>query len=192
VTFAAIVLGAGSSSRFGGDKLSAPFRGEPLLHHAIRAARAAPVGEVLVVTRPGQEIGAWSGAPPVRAIAVASTQLSQSLKAGIAAAGKVEGAFVFLGDMPLVPGEVAALLAARLGGNYAALPRHGGKPGHPVLLSAGAFADVARLEGDEGAGKLLRRRSDVVFEDWPDERIHLDIDRAEDLARLEGRQGEGK
>lgn len=188
----AIVLAAGSSTRFGTDKLSASFQGEPLLHHAIRAARAAPVDEVLVVSRKGLPIGDWSGEPLVRPVPICSAALSESLKAGIMAAGDVDGAFIFLGDMPLVPGEIAARLASRLGDNYAALPRHGGRSGHPVLLSARAFADIAALEGDEGAGRLLRRRDDLIFDDWPDDRIHLDIDRTADLARLEGRADIGE
>lgn len=186
----AIVLAAGSSTRFGSDKLSAPFQGEPLLSHAIRAARAAPVDEVLVVTRAHMPDGEWSGDPPVRSVRIASSALSESLRAGIAAAGDVDGAFIFLGDMPLVPSEVAARLADGLGDYYAALPRHGGRPGHPVLLSARAFDDIAGLEGDEGAGRLLKRRDDVTFVDWPDERIHLDIDRAADLERLESQSGQ--
>ncbi len=188
---AAIVLAAGSSTRFGSDKLSASFRGEPLLHHAIRAARAAPVDEVLVVSRQELPIGEWSGKPPVRPVRISSSALSESLKAGIMAASDVDGAFIFLGDMPVVPGELAARLAGRIGDHYAALPRHDGRPGHPVLLSARAFADIAALEGDEGAGQLLRQRDDLIFDDWPDDRIHLDIDRAADLARLEGRAGIG-
>ncbi|MCX7864633.1 MAG: NTP transferase domain-containing protein, partial [Novosphingobium sp.] len=122
---AAIVLAAGASRRFGSDKLSARFRGKPLLHHAIAAARSAPVEEVLVVARPELPIGRWDGVPPVRRIAISSSALSQSLKAGIAAVGKVDGAFIFLGDMPLVPPQIAAKLAGRLGGHYAALVRHG-------------------------------------------------------------------
>lgn len=185
---AAIVLAAGSSTRFGGDKLSASFRGEPLLHHAIRAARAAPVDQVLVISRPDLAIGEWDGEPPVRAVPIISTELSESLKVGIAAAGDADGAFIFLGDMPLVPVEIAARLADRIGGHYAALPRHNDQPGHPVLLSARAFADVERLAGDEGAGRLLKQRGDIVFEDWCDDRIHLDIDRTDDLDRLEFRE----
>lgn len=183
---AAVVLAAGSASRFGGDKLSAPFRGEPLIGHAIRAARAAPVDRVLVVRRPGLEIGDWSGPPPVEAIDITSDALSASLKAGIEAAGEVDGVFVFLGDMPLVPHEVAGRLAARLDDHIAAVPRHAGRSGHPVLLSSRAFPAIDRLEGDEGAGKLLRQRDDVIFDDCPDSRIHLDIDRPEDLERLGG------
>ncbi|MDG2005459.1 MAG: nucleotidyltransferase family protein [Novosphingobium sp.] len=190
MNLAAIVLAAGSSTRFGSDKLSAVFRGEPLLHHAIRAARAAPVSKVLVVSRQDSPVGEWMGEPPVRSVTIDSTALSESLKVGVATAGDVDGVFIFLGDMPLVPIEISARLADILGDHYAALPRHDGRPGHPALLSARAFSDVARLEGDEGAGRLLKQRDDVIFDDWADDRIHLDIDRTNDLARLESRDGQ--
>ncbi|SFF87784.1 molybdenum cofactor cytidylyltransferase [Novosphingobium sp. CF614] len=183
-TLVAVVLAAGSATRFGGDKLSAPLDGQPLLFHAIRAARAAPVSRVIVVARPGLETGAWAGAPAVEVVRLASAAMADSLKAGIAAAGAADGAFVFLGDMPAVPHQEAARLAGLLGRAYAALPRHEGRPGHPVLLSAQAFPDIARLAGDEGAGRLLRARADVVFDDCPDPAIHLDVDLPEDLERL--------
>ena len=38
---AALVLAAGAGVRFGGNQLAAHFRGEPLIVHAVRAARAA-------------------------------------------------------------------------------------------------------------------------------------------------------
>jgi molybdenum cofactor cytidylyltransferase len=183
----ALVLAAGSARRFGGDKLSAPFRGEPLLAHAIRAARAAPVERVVVVTRPGQDIGEWPGAPPVERLELESEAMSASLKAGIAAAGTAGAAFVFLGDMPLVPHPVAARLSNAIGDAYAAVPRCQGKPGHPVLLSARAFADVAALTGDRGAGPLLKARGDVAWLDVEDGGVLQDVDRAGDIARLEGR-----
>ncbi|MDD3800467.1 MAG: NTP transferase domain-containing protein, partial [Novosphingobium sp.] len=171
MTFAAVVLAAGHATRFGSDKLSAPLDGEPLLFHAIRAARAAPVSRVIVVARPGLDVGTWPDAPPVEVLRLDSPVLAESLKTGIAAAGGADGAFVFLGDMPAVPHEEAARLARLLGTAYAALPRHSGRPGHPVLLSASAFADIAPLTGDEGAGRLLRTPRDVVFDDCPDPAI---------------------
>lgn len=191
MTFAAVVLAAGHATRFGSDKLSAPLDGEPLLFHAIRAARAAPVSRVIVVARPGLDVGTWPDAPPVEVLRLDSPALAESLKTGIAGAGDADGAFVFLGDMPAVPHGEAARLARLLGTAYAALPRHSGRPGHPVLLSARAFADIATLTGDEGAGRLLRTRGDVVFDDCPDPAIHFDVDRPEDLARLAGRKRPG-
>jgi molybdenum cofactor cytidylyltransferase len=182
---AAVVLAAGHARRFGADKLAADFGGQPLLAHAIDAARAAPVEAVYVVCRePPPLVSGLS----VETVQIASDALSDSLRAGIGAARQFDGAFVFLGDMPLVPRALAGELAAQIGGGYACLPRLGGKPGHPVLLSARAFPDVLALEGDAGAGKLLRARTDVVFVDTDDEGVLLDVDRAEDIARLSARR----
>ena len=180
----AVVLAAGKATRFGSDKLSARLDGEPLLHHAIRAARAAPVERVLVVTRKGIDVGEWPGAAPVECVALASDALSASLKAGIAAAGEVDGAFVFLGDMPRVPHGIAKELAAALGENYAAVPRCEGRTGHPVLLSARSFGDIAGLSGDAGAGKLLKSRDDVAYVDCGDPGVVLDVDRPGDLQNV--------
>ncbi|WP_260924538.1 NTP transferase domain-containing protein [Novosphingobium sp. 9] len=185
--FGAIVLAAGHATRFGGGKMHALFRGEPLLHHAIRLARAAPVSRVVVVTRPGAAIGQWDGAPPVTHITLASDALSTTLRAGLAEfdGSGVDGAFVFLGDMPLVPRDMAARLAAALGERYAALPVVGERPGHPVLLSARAMADALLLEGDAGAGRLLRARPDVLRLPCDDPGVLTDIDSREDLVRVE-------
>ena len=187
---AALVLGAGAGRRFGGDKLAAQFRGAPLIHHAIDAARAAPVDRVLVVCPAHLAIGKWAGGPRVEVVRIASPELSASLKAGIAALAGADAVFVFLGDMPLVPHGIASDLAAALGDGFAALPRCQGKPGHPVLLAARAFAEIEALTGDQGAGRLLKSRSDVAFVETQDEGVLLDIDRAEDIARLEQRGGD--
>ncbi|QVM86092.1 nucleotidyltransferase family protein [Novosphingobium decolorationis] len=186
---AALVLAAGSARRFGSDKLSATFEGEPLVHHALRTACAAPVDKVVVAARPDLDLSQWQapeGAPPVTILRVESQALSTTLKAGVAALGDVDTLFVFLGDMPRVPPGEAAHLARILADNFAALPRHGGKPGHPVLLSARALADVPTLTGDAGAGQILRGRSDVAVHETDDPAVRLDIDRPEDLARLKG------
>ena len=160
-----------------------------MVAHAIRAARAAPVSRVIVVCPPTLDIGEWPGAPEVEALRIASPELSASLKAGIAAAADADAAFIFLGDMPLIPHGLAGELAAALGENFAAVPHFAGQNGHPVLLSARAFPQIATLTGDEGAGRLLKARKDVAFIDTADEGVLLDIDRAEDIARLEDRRG---
>lgn len=179
----ALVLAAGAARRFGSDKLSAAFRGEPLVAHAVRAACAAPVARVILVVHPALT-SEWCPPAGVETVAVASAALSDSLRCGLAAAGDVDGAFVFLGDMPRVPHAMAGQLADWLGDAYAAMPRYQGEPGHPVLLSAAALPDVAKLTGDCGAGKLLRTRHDVIFVDTADPLVLADVDRPEDLLRL--------
>jgi molybdenum cofactor cytidylyltransferase len=190
----AIVLAAGAATRFGGGKLVADFRGEPLLTHAIRAARLAPVERVIVVAPPGFDIGHWPDAPIVEVRALASTALSQSLATGVGAAieADADAAFVFLGDMPLVPHGVAARLADAIGTAFAAVPTDHGKPGHPVLFARAAFSALAGLAGDEGAGRLLRGRDDVVRVAIDDPGIWLDVDVPADITRLDERQISGE
>lgn len=181
---AAVVLAAGAGTRFGGGKLSAPLEGEPLIHHAIRAARAAPVARVVLVANAALDIGEWPGEPPVERVTITSEALSASLQAGLAALDPVDGVFVFLGDMPRVPHRIASQLAEALGKGYAAVPYCEGRAGHPVLLSARSFGDVATITGDRGAGQLLKGRADVIRVDCDDPGVLLDIDTREDIERL--------
>lgn len=178
---AAIVLAAGKGERFGGDKLAAPLGRRRLIDHAVEIALSSPVERVIVVTRQGTEI---VEDPRVSRIELSSVVLSDSLRAGLAAAGDLDGAFIFLGDMPLVPPEMAARLILAIGTAPAALPTWQGKQGHPVLLTRGAFALADGLTGDEGLGRALRGRGDVVRLPVADEGVVHDIDRPEDLAAI--------
>lgn len=180
----ALVLAAGTGTRFGsrghGGKLSASLDGQPLITHALRAACAAPVERVVVVASPDLPVPERAGVEVVR---LTSTALSDSLRAGVAAVGQVDGVFVFLGDMPRVPPDVAGRLAQALGQNYAAVPVYRSQRGHPVLLSARAMADLTGITGDRGAGALIKACSDVAVVEVGDAGVLLDIDRPEDLAK---------
>lgn len=178
----AIVLAAGHGSRFGGGKLAATLAGRSLLDHAVIAALASPAEQVIVVGRPGTVLPTE---PRLSLIELPSAALSESLRAGLAAAGEAGAVLVFLGDMPRVPHDMAARLIAALGQDLAALPEFEGKPGHPVLLARRGFVLVDDLTGDEGLGRALRAREDVVRLAVEDEGVVLDVDTPEALARLE-------
>ena len=180
---AAIVLAAGQGSRFGSNKLLAPLEGEPLVHHALRAACAAPVGRVVLVARAA--LPPW--ADPRLVTIEGGATLSASLRAGLTAVADCDQAFVFLGDMPRVPHDLAAKLGEAIGGALAAVPDVNGEPGHPVLLSAPAFALAAKLEGDEGLGRLLRGRADVVRLPVDDSGAKTDVDTPAALSALSPR-----
>lgn len=188
---AAIILAAGHARRFGGPKLLTPFCGKSLILHAIDAARAAPVERIIIVKRARPELDALCRDAAGQDDRITTTDsdsdaLSCSLQAGLAATGDVAGAFIFLGDMPLIPHHVADLLAEKLGPAFAALPTYQGQPGHPVLLSKRATRIMDQLSGDQGAGKILRDRNDVVRIEIDDEGVTLDVDTREDFQRLCG------
>jgi molybdenum cofactor cytidylyltransferase len=187
------VLAAGASSRFGGGKLSSPWRDGALIDGALGAAFAAPVETVVVVTGADAQVE-----PAARRWAAAQAQsarlafvhaddhaqgMGASLRAGAAAlpAG-CGGVFVFLGDMPLIPHGLAARLAAALaGGALAAAPVHEHRRGHPILFGPALIAGLASSRGDEGARHLLQALGPALaLVETPDPGILADVDRPQD------------
>lgn len=191
-SFAAIVLAAGSARRFGGGKLLAPFEGAPLLHHALAAARAAPVDEIIVVTGADADRVAPCARDFDPGLRIAHADghaegMAASLRTGLAAVSPVcAGVVVFLGDMPRTPHAVLApLVQALAGGALAAAPVFEGRRGNPVALSRRLFDQVRALTGDVGARPILRALgSDVVEIPSPDDGVLFDVDAPDDLAGL--------
>ena len=194
---AAVVLAAGRSSRYlagGGaeaSKLVAEYRGEPMVRRVARAALASRARPVVVVTghaRMDVE-AALAGLPLALAFNPDfASGLASSLRTGVAALPEAAlGALVLLGDMPDVEAGMIDRIVEAFAAHpdaFAAVPVHAGRRGNPVLLGRELFAAVARLEGDEGARRLLReaasgRVAEVPFDDAA---VALDIDTSDDLA----------
>jgi molybdenum cofactor cytidylyltransferase len=189
--WSALVLAAGAARRFGGGKLLAPFAGAPLIRRTLESVCLGDFAEVLVVA--GAELAAVAAALeglPCRVTTAAEWRggMAASLRAGIAElAPDTCGAFIFLGDMPLVPIQLCDDLAAMAEtAGYAARPLVCCKPGHPVALTRAAFADLATLTGDVGANSLLAGRTDgVAYLETDDAGALIDIDAPDDLAPAE-------
>ena len=166
-TLEAIVLAAGAGLRFGGAKLTAPWRGGLLIHGALAAAFAAPARAVAVVTGADPLVGPaaadWADAhgegDRLRIVHAAdhAEGMAASLRAGVAALpADASGVFLFLGDMPDVPVAILQPLAGALAsGVKAAAPVFDGRRGHPVLFSRELFVGLTALKGDAGARDIL-------------------------------------
>lgn len=190
--FQAVVLAAGSATRFGGRKLLADWNGAPLLHAALAAARAAPVDGIIVVTgADAAEIEASVVAfdPAIVRLHAAdhAEGMAASLRAGVSALPTgTEAVFVFLGDMPRVPRAVLAPLAAAVrSGAPAAAPMFQGRRGNPVILAREVFGAVAALTGDTGARALLADLGErLVLIETLDDGVLFDVDIPDDLPGL--------
>jgi len=164
----AVVLAGGAGVRFGGRKLTAPWRGGCLIDGALGAAFAAPARSVVVVTGADPAVG-----PAAEAFAASAGDtrrlrlvhaddhaegMGATLRTGVASLpADTEGVFVFLGDMPLIPSAVPPRLASALAaGAVAVAPRFAGQRGHPVLFGASLFPALRGLTGDEGARAILQ------------------------------------
>jgi len=190
---AALVLAAGSSSRFGSDnKLLADLGGVPVVRRTVSGVLASTARPVVVVTghMAAQVRAALSG---LDVVFVASPRyregLAASLRAGLAALPrKIDGILVVLGDMPGVTGADIDRLISGLApkeGRAIVVPVHRGKRGNPVLFAAHLIAEMRDVEGDTGAKQVIGRHGDEVIEvDLGNDRIFADVDTPEALERL--------
>jgi molybdenum cofactor cytidylyltransferase len=178
VSVAAVLLAAGASSRFrDGQKLTAPFRGRPLVSWAVEAAIASALDEVVVVVGD-------AALPLPQGVRVVVNSLwasgqATSLAAGIAACLRHDAVVVGLGDQPLVLPEswrAVARSAAPI-----AVAAYRGRRRNPVRLARAIWPLLPRT-GDEGARVLMRARPDLVAE-VPCAGHSADVDTTEDLKR---------
>src|SRR5215475_1952710 len=109
---AGLLLAAGGASRFGSQKLVAPFRGEPLVRHAASRLASVTDGGLAVVGKDADTVrGALSGC----GLTVVENPnwrdgLSSSLKFGLANLDpSVDAVIVALGDQPELDAEVSTL-----------------------------------------------------------------------------------
>lgn len=158
---AAVVLAAGSSTRFGMAKHEVLLAGEPMYVMAARTAQAAGLDPVLVVVPPG------TVAPPELVPVInddAGVGLSRSVQLGLAAVPReCDAAVLLLGDEPTVSGDdLAAVVGAASGERSVVATRVGDRIGPPVLLMRDAFGLADGLRGDEGLRSLLRAEPAAV------------------------------
>ncbi len=169
---AAIVLGAGRSSRMGGpNKLLAEISGKPLIRMVVEQALASHARPVIVVTGHQRERveAALSGLPvQLTHNPDFAEGLGTSLKAGIAALpAEADGAIVCLADMPQIDAALIDRLTGAIDpdkGALIAVPTIGGKRGNPVVWSRRFFPDLMTVEGDVGARHLIGRYAEAVAE----------------------------
>ena len=185
----AVVLAAGAGRRFGGGKLTAPWRGRPLIAWSVDAALAACAGPVVAVLGEfSADVAEVLPADPRLANIVAEDHaqgMAHSLSAGLAALPEhLDGAFIFLGDMPRIPASITASLTVALeSGALAAAPAFGGQRGHPVLVSMSLVPQILALTGDRGAGGLLTALGPALtLVETSDDGVLFDVDTPADLA----------
>ncbi len=187
----AIVLAAGSASRFGAVKLLARLDGVPLLERVLGIARGAGVREIVLVlgdAAPDLESAIdLSGVQIVRNPRPADG-LSSSLRLGLAAVRPgSDAALVLLGDQPLVRTDVIAMLLAAPvpSGRSIVVPRYSDDGAlNPALLLRAAWPLAEGLTGDRGMGPVIRANPELVV-DVPVDGDNPDVDTPADLALVE-------
>lgn len=188
-----IVLAAGASSRFGGDrpKQLLEHDGESFLRRAAKTALAARLNEVLVILgHAADDVARALDGLDVRTLRNPDHRQGQStsVRRGIAGIDAKSRAAIFIpADQPLLTSALIDRLVTTYleTGARIVVPTHGGKRGAPVLFDRRLFFELERLEGDTGGRAVLPRYESEIVEVPVGDPLELaDIDREADLRRL--------
>lgn len=183
----AILLAAGSSTRFGSDKLvhalphgvavavQAARHLQAVLPRVVAVVRAAEGETARALTAEGCE---------VVVCAKADDGMGASLACGVRAAGAAQAYLVALGDMPFIrPSSIVALREALDAGAAIVAPYFRTRRGHPVGLAGRFRPELEALEGDEGARRLIAaNETELVKVPVGDPGVIRDIDTPADVA----------
>lgn len=180
----ALVLAAGKASRFGSPKQLLELDGETLIDracHTALAAGCAPVLRVLgahaeaIIARPcpaGVETFVHPGW---------ENGMGSSLAAGMNVLSDqspdLDGVFVLLSDQPTVTRDLLESMAAKIRGPGISiiLSDHGDATGPPSLFASRHFAELAALQGDQGAKAIAGKHvAAVAKQPFPEGRWDID------------------
>jgi molybdenum cofactor cytidylyltransferase len=187
-----LLLAAGAARRFGAPKLIQPLSGRPMVRWSADVLAGA-TDELLVVVPPDHEaIARALNGVPLRFVTNPHPEsgLGASIACGVRSLpGDADAVLVALGDEPAIDARCLTAIIDRYrrsrGESAIVAPSFRGVRRHPVLFDRSVFAEIAALDGDRGArGVVDRDASRVALVEFDDPGT-IDVDRPEDLARLE-------
>lgn len=189
----ALLPAAGASRRMGHPKLLLPVNGRPMVSGVVEALRGGGVGEIVLVTAPGDEaLQTWARQNGVT-VAVnpdPDRGMLSTIQEGITAlAGRLAGEILLVSpaDLPnLQAGTVAELLQKMIEtGAPLALPTYHGKRGHPLAIAPWLVPEIDNLDPNIGLKQLRdRHERDLLEIEVEDAGVVQDVDTSEDYERL--------
>lgn len=182
-----ILLAAGSSQRFGSNKLLYPVVNDTpmLLLSAKRLAEALPNSLVVI----NKNLMRYQSQLEQLGLDVvinshAEKGMGTSIACGVNHSLDAPGWLITLADMPYIKTATLSLLANKLkDGAGIIAPRYKQQRGHPVGFSADFKDELLALNKDIGARDIIRHHHDQVkLIETDDAGVLQDIDHKEDLA----------
>lgn len=188
---AIVVLAAGAATRMQRIKQLLPYKNSSLLDHAIHSAKCSNASDIICVL--GANAVKIQKGIKIETISITINEnwasgLGSSIVHGVNYVEKhfpeIEGILFTLADQPFVTTKYLNLIldiavdAEKIYASY-----YHDTFGVPVLFPKKYFEDLKKLEGEQGAKKLLQIHQHQVIPVVPDF-INLDIDTQEDYEKI--------
>lgn len=187
-----IILAAGSSSRLGYPKQLLEYKGVSLLQHIINVAGSVDFDtKILVLGAKAEEIKKEIESNNFEVVLNTKWEdgMGTSIAIGISEALKIEPELdhilMLLSDQPFVNKEkILELIRVQLTTNkQTTFSEYAGDVGVPAIFSRTIFSDLIKLEGEQGAKRLLNQK-DLIFGTVKFEKGNFDVDTAADVELL--------
>ena len=157
----AVVPAAGRGERFGGMKLAAMLRGEPLLAHTLRSLLDGGVDAIVLVTAPGSTLVHLQAVSDDRVRCVINPDpargMFSSIQVGVQSA-EGDPLLILPADMPFVGAStISTVLAAARGESRGRIvsPGFNGRRGHPIILPGRLRSEILAARGDATLSAVL-------------------------------------
>ena len=189
----AIVLAAGTSRRFGGDKRKATLPNSKMVIQQSVETALSCLDTVTLALRYGDnefsaELSFLINNPKLSIFQAPDSALGigHSIASTIQEVNNWEGVFIFLADMPHLQQatihHLKETFTANQANNPIIAPTFEGQLGHPVGFAACYFDELAALTGDNGARPVMNANAAKVIEVTVDDPgVLKDVDTPEDL-----------
>ena len=192
IKYGIIILAAGNSSRLGRPKQLLPYHNRSLLQNAVEQSLLVPECMVMVVTGASREIVESELNTDhilVQHNAEWQTGMASSIKTGVSELlilyPSLDALLITVCDQPFLNAEILTSLItvySRAKKDIVA-SAYNNTIGTPVLFSQKYFQQLQKLEGQEGAKKIIiQHPEDTTSVQFP--LGEIDIDTADDYRRL--------
>jgi len=167
-----IILAAGGSKRMGQPKQLLPFEGKTLLEKMIETSLNVFEKENIILVL-GSEHEKIESVIKNKNISVfinenwesgMASSISSGLKTLISKLPEMEKCFISVGDQPYLNREVFLEMTKMYDNSAKGIvaSKYAETLGVPALFSKKYFKDLLKLEGEQGAKKIIRKNSDDV------------------------------
>ncbi|SHH86363.1 nucleotidyltransferase family protein [Clostridium grantii] len=183
-----ILLGAGSSKRFGSNKLLHNFNGSTVISYIINTVTKVDFNEIILVTQ-RKTFNEINQKYNIKKILNANPELgiSNSIKLALNHTKEADAYMFFVCDQPFISYEtIYEMIEVYTKGNKNIVcASFHGKMGNPVIFSSKYYKDLIDLKGDRG-GKIIVNNNleDTLCYEVKNFKELIDVDTAEDLENL--------
>jgi molybdenum cofactor cytidylyltransferase len=161
-----VILAAGLSSRFKGNKMLFSYNGKPLLQWTIDLVNSFNFDSIIIVNEKWKEYKDYFSIYDFKILENKEYKngISSSVKVAIkyALSHGYDNVLIFLGDMPLIPKNIIEKILKTQTQKTIIAPYYNEKKGFPTYIKKELFEEILKLEGDAGIKQIIKKHPDIV------------------------------